>query len=57
MKYCEEDRESLHRLLDKMIDEGEECGIWRRVDTPILGPEETTMTTMRLSLHKKVEKF
>lgn len=57
MKYSEDDRESLHKLLDKVMDEEGESGIWRRVDTPIIGGDKTTITTFRLFIMKKIESF
>ena len=57
MKYDEDDRESLHKLLDKIIDDGEVKGMSRRIDTPLIGGDKTTMTTFRIIIKKQVEQF
>ena len=57
MKYDEDDRESLHKLLDKIINDGEVNGMSRRIDTPIIGGDKTTMTTFRIFIKKEVEEF
>lgn len=58
MKYSEDDKESLHKLLDKVMNEEGESGIWRRVDTPLIGGDgKTTITSFRLFIMKKIESF